>query len=431
MYDLIKKKRNGEAFTQAEIQYFVKGFVAGEIKDYQASALMMATFFQGMSDDETFSLTKAMIHSGDTIDLSGIKGIKVDKHSTGGVGDKTSLVLGPLVAAAGVPFAKLSGRGLGHTGGTIDKLESISGFSVEMSEDTFINNVNTIGIAIGGQTANLVPADKKLYALRDVTATVDIIPMIASSIMSKKVASGADAIVLDVKTGSGAYMKKESQAVELAKRMVAIGKRFGRNTMAVISNMDQPLGNAVGNSLEVIEAINTLKGKGPKDLRELCLVLGSKMMVLSGLAESLEEGRSKLEGYIASGAAFDKFKAFVEAQGGDRREVEDISLLPQAAYTEDVLSPVEGYIERLQALPVGMASMELGAGRATKESSIDLAAGIYLHHKIGAYVKKGEPIASLYTNTKEAIPEAKKQLLSAYTFSATKPDTPPLIFTTV
>ncbi|MEA4826672.1 MAG: thymidine phosphorylase, partial [Clostridium sp.] len=345
MYDIIMKKRNGGELTTEEINFFVDGYTKGEIPDYQVSALMMAIYFQKMNKRETAALTKAMVESGDVVDLSAIEGIKVDKHSTGGVGDTTTLVLGPIVAAAGVPVAKMSGRGLGHTGGTIDKLESFPGFSVEMPIEKFIENVNEKKIAIGGQTANLAPADKKLYALRDVTATVDNMSLIAGSIMSKKIASGADAIVLDVKTGSGAFMKDEDSSFALAQEMVDIGTHVGRNTIGVITNMDEPLGFAVGNALEVQEAIDTLKGRGPSDLTELCLTLGSHMLVLGKKANSFEEGKKILQDIINSGKGLAKLRELVEAQGGDSRFVDDPSLFPKPSIVEAVASPQDGYVK--------------------------------------------------------------------------------------
>ena len=388
MYDLIMKKRKGEELTKEEINFFVDGFTKGEIPDYQASAMLMAIFFNKMNKRETADLTNAMVESGDKIDLSNIKGVKVDKHSTGGVGDKTSICLTPLVASLGIPVAKMSGRGLGHTGGTIDKLETFKGFSVELTEEQFMENVNKINIAIMGQSGNLVPADKKLYALRDVTATVDNMSLIASSIMSKKLASGADAIVLDVKVGDGAFMKTPETAKELAQEMVDIGKHLGRETIGVISDMDQPLGYAIGNSLEVIEAIELLKGNGPKDLLELTLTIGSNMLLCAKMAESEEEARKMLMENIENGKGLEKLKDFVKAQGGDISPIDDYSKFPQAKYVEKVTSPVDGYITKIHAEAFGLIAMELGAGRATKESEIDLAVGIVLNKKRGEKVNK-------------------------------------------
>ncbi|MCY8471661.1 pyrimidine-nucleoside phosphorylase [Bacillus halotolerans] len=398
MVDIIIKKQNGKELTTEEIEFFVNGYTDGSIPDYQASALAMAIFFQDMSDRERADLTMAMVNSGETIDLSAIEGIKVDKHSTGGVGDTTTLVLAPLVAALDVPVAKMSGRGLGHTGGTIDKLEAIDGFHVELSKEEFIKLVNRDKVAVIGQSGNLTPADKKLYALRDVTGTVNSIPLIASSIMSKKIAAGADAIVLDVKTGAGAFMKTEEDAAELAKAMVRIGNKVGRQTMAVISDMSQPLGFAIGNALEVKEAIDTLKGEGPEDLHELVLTLGSQMVVLAKKAGTLDEARAKLEEVMKNGKALEKFKDFLKNQGGDSSIVDDPSKLPQAAYHIDVPAKEAGVVSEIVADEIGVAAMLLGAGRATKEDEIDLAVGIMLRKKVGDKVEKGEPLVTLYAN---------------------------------
>lgn len=401
MVDLIEKKRDGFELSTDEIQYIVTGYTAGDIEDYQMSAFLMAVYFKNMTDRERADLTMAMAASGDQIDLSAIEGIKVDKHSTGGVGDTTTLVLGPLVAACGVPVAKMSGRGLGHTGGTIDKLEAIEGFHVELSTEDFIKQVNDIKVAVIGQSGNLTPADKKLYALRDVTATVNSIPLIASSIMSKKIAAGANAIVLDVKTGEGAFMKTAEDAEELAHAMVGIGNATGRKTMAIISDMSQPLGFAIGNALEVKEAIETLQGHGPEDLTELCLVLGSQMVVVGGKAENLDQARKMLEEVINNGKALEVFRQFIKAQGGNPAVVDDVSLLPQAKFVKEVPSQQEGYISFMEADEIGTAAMVLGAGRATKDSEIDLAVGIVLHKKVGDFVEKGEAIATVYSNTED------------------------------
>ncbi|MCY9275216.1 pyrimidine-nucleoside phosphorylase [Bacillus haynesii] len=398
MVDIITKKQNGEELTTEEIQFFIKGYTDGSIPDYQASALAMAIYFQDMTDRERADLTMAMVNSGETIDLSAIEGIKVDKHSTGGVGDTTTLVLAPLVAALDVPVAKMSGRGLGHTGGTIDKLEAIKGFHVELSKDEFIELVNRDKVAVIGQSGNLTPADKKLYALRDVTGTVNSIPLIASSIMSKKIAAGADAIVLDVKTGAGAFMKTDEDAVNLAKAMVRIGNNVGRQTMAVISDMSQPLGFAIGNALEVKEAIDTLKGEGPEDLTELVLTLGSQMVVLAKKAETLDEAREKLIDVIKNGKALQKFKDFLQNQGGDSSVADNPEKLPQAAYKIDVPAKEAGVVSEIVADQIGVAAMLLGAGRATKEDKIDLAVGIMLRKKVGDRVEKGEPLVTLYAN---------------------------------
>lgn len=417
MYDIILKKRNGGELTGEEIDFFVQNYVSGAIPDYQVSALLMAIYYKGMNKRETSDLTMSMVNSGDKLDLSGIKGIKVDKHSTGGVGDKTSLVLGPMVASCGVPVAKMSGRGLGHTGGTIDKLESIKGFSVEMTRDVFINNVNTVGLAIGGQTGNLVPADKKLYALRDVTATVDNISLIASSIMSKKIASGSDAIVLDVKVGSGAFMKNMDDAFRLASAMVDIGTSVNKKTVAVISDMDQPLGYAVGNAIEVKEAIEALHGRGPEDLMELCTCLGSHMLMLAGKAGSLDEAGAMLKDSIASGTALRKFREFVKAQGGDDSVAENTELLPKSRYVYELKSEQDGYVESINAEEVGKSSLILGAGRETKESSVDLSVGILLHKKVGDCINIGQTIASVYGNSMEKIELCKEKLSKAFKFS--------------
>ncbi|MCJ8220633.1 Pyrimidine-nucleoside phosphorylase [Bacillus paralicheniformis] len=398
MVDIITKKQNGEELTTEEIQFFIKGYTDGSIPDYQASSLAMAIYFQDMTDRERADLTMAMVNSGETIDLSAIEGIKVDKHSTGGVGDTTTLVLAPLVAALDVPVAKMSGRGLGHTGGTIDKLEAIKGFHVELSKDEFIKLVNRDKVAVIGQSGNLTPADKKLYALRDVTGTVNSIPLIASSIMSKKIAAGADAIVLDVKTGAGAFMKTDEDAVNLAKAMVRIGNNVGRQTMAVISDMSQPLGFAIGNALEVKEAIDTLKGEGPEDLTELVLTLGSQMVVLAKKAETLDEAREKLIDVMKNGKALQKFKDFLQNQGGDSSVADNPEKLPQAAYKIDVPAKEAGVVSEIVADQIGVAAMLLGAGRATKEDKIDLAVGIMLRKKVGDAVEKGEPLVTLYAN---------------------------------
>ena len=427
MVDIIKKKRDGGELSREEIEYAINGYIAGNIPDYQVSAFLMAIYFKGLNNNETAILTDIMMRSGDLIDLSEIKGIKVDKHSTGGVGDKTTLVLAPLVAAAGVPVAKMSGRGLGHTGGTLDKLESIKGLSVDMSKERFIENIKKHGIAIIGQNASLVPADKKLYALRDVTATVDNVALISSSIMSKKLACGADAIVVDIKVGEGAFMKTEKQAEKLANVITGIGKNMGRKVIAVITAMHEPLGYAVGNALEVKEAIDTLKGNGPDDLTELCLELGSHMLVLAKAAKNHEEGIVKLKELIASGKAFDKFKEFVKAQGGDINVVEQTDLLPTTEFTKIYKSEEEGYISSLDALDIGLASMKLGAGRATKESKIEYGAGILLKKKRGDFVKKGEELAVLYSNDKENFAKAKDLLGSAFKISNLAPTKKPLI----
>ena len=415
MYDLILKKKRGEELTNEEICYMISGYTKGDIPDYQMSAMMMAICFQGMTPEETKNLTLAMAESGDVLDLSEIEGIKVDKHSTGGVGDKTSLVLGPMVASLGVAVAKMSGRGLGHTGGTIDKLESFTGFTTGISKETFIKNVNEIHMAIAGQTADLAPADKKLYALRDVTGTVDQMSLIASSIMSKKLASGADAIVLDVKTGDGAFMKTLEDSKALAEAMVSIGKLAGKKMAAIISDMDQPLGNAVGNILEVKEAIDTLHGNGPKDLEELVLTLGSYMVVAAEKAETLEEARERLALSLQNGSAFESFKKFVVAQGGSDEEVLHPEKLPVARYVKDVLCEEEGFIAKIQTEEIGRISLLLGGGRETKESAIDLTVGLVLNKKRGDKVQKGDVLATIHANDKEKLAHAKDRLRKAYT----------------
>lgn len=428
MYDIISKKKKGEELTTAEINFFVEGFTKGEIPDYQVSALMMAIYFQKMNKRETADLTMAMVNSGDKLNLDKIKGIKVDKHSTGGVGDSISLVLTPMVAACGVPVAKMSGRGLGHTGGTIDKLESFKGFSVELSEEKFMDNVNNIGIAIASQTANLAPADKKLYALRDVTATVDNMSLIASSIMSKKIASGADGIVLDVKVGDGAFMKTPEDAKALAEEMVDIGKHVGRETVAVISDMDQPLGFAVGNSLEVIEAIETLKGHGPEDLLNLALTIGSNMLMIAKKAGNFEEGKKMLLATIENGSAIEKLKEFVKAQGGDERMVDNTDLFPKAKYEMKVIANKDGIISKINAEKVGVIAMELGAGRATKDSVIDLSVGIVFSKKRGEKVNCGDCLGIVYANSKEKGETAVEKLLREIVISSNYEEKIPLVY---
>lgn len=421
MYDIIQHKRDNKELSGEEIQFFVEEYTAGNIPDYQAAALAMAIFFNGMTPEETAALTLAMAHSGDVMDLTPIKGVKVDKHSTGGVGDKTSLVLGPMVAALGVPVAKMSGRGLGHTGGTIDKLESFPGFQTGIPEQEFFDNVNRIGIAIAGQTGNLAPADKKLYALRDVTATVESIPLIASSIMSKKIAAGADVIVLDVKVGSGAFMKDEESAVKLADTMVRIGDNVGKKTMAVVSDMDEPLGYAVGNALEVKEAIDTLAGNGPQDLYELCLELGSHMVAGAGKAQNCAEAKEMLACTIKDGSALRKLAELVEAQGGNPEAVYDTELLPKASIEYEYRADTEGYVSRIVCDIVGTSAMVLGGGRENKDSVIDLSVGIILEAKKGAYVHKGDVLARFYANDENKLSDAVKRFADAYVIEDTKP----------
>lgn len=427
MYDIIMKKRNGGKLSSEEIRFFIQGYTRGEIPDYQVSALMMAVYFQGMDQEETLALTLAMAHSGDMLDLSGIQGVKVDKHSTGGVGDKTSLALAPMVAACGVKIAKMSGRGLGHTGGTIDKLESFAGFSTGISRTQFMTQVEEIGISIMGQTADLAPADKKLYALRDVTATVDNMSLIASSIMSKKLAAGADAIVLDVKTGSGAFMKTLEDALALAREMVRIGNGAGRHTVAVVSDMDQPLGRAVGNALEVKEAIAALRGEGPEDFMELCMTLGSQMLVAGGRARDGKQARDMLEEAVRSGAALEKLAEFIRAQGGDPGAVYDPSLLPLASHVEPLLADGEGYVREIRCDEIGVCSLLLGGGRETKDSEIDLAVGLVLEAKVGDYVKEGQPLAYLHYNDPAKAAAARECFYRAYTLGGEKPQSPVLI----
>lgn len=417
MYDVIEKKRDGKKLSYEEIEFAVMGYTKGIIPDYQMSALLMAIYLKGMDEEETLNLTMIMANSGETLDLSGIQGIKVDKHSTGGVGDKTSLVLGPMVAACGVPVAKMSGRGLGHTGGTIDKLESIKGFKTTIDTDTFIENVNTIGMSIVGQTKNLAPADKKIYALRDVTATVSCIPLIASSIMSKKLASGADAIVLDVKCGDGAFMKDKESAIELASAMVKIGNGAGKKTVAIISDMEQPLGYNVGNSLEVIESIETLHGNGPEDLMELCLELGSYMVVLGGQCDSVENGRKMLQEAIDNGKAFEKFKEFVNGQNGEVRCTEDFTLFDKAKYIAEVKASSCGYISCIHCENIGKASLALGGGRENKESEIDLSVGIKIVKKVSDRVEKDDIIAMVYANDMKKMELAVEMISDAYEYS--------------
>ncbi len=401
MYDIITKKRDGHPLSKEEINFFIQGYTKGEIPDYQASALLMAIYFNKMNKEETLNLTKAVIDSGDSFDLSHIKGIKVDKHSTGGVGDTTTLVLGPMVAACGVPFVKMAGRGLGHTGGTLDKLDSIKGLRLELTNKEFEDNANKINLAICSQTGNITPADKKLYALRDVTGTVENLSLIAASIMGKKLAIKSDAIILDVKVGSGAFMKNTKDAEDLAKAMVEIGNSYGRKTVALVTDMDQPLGNAIGNALEVKEAIETLKGHGPKDLYELCLVLGSKLLVLSKHADSEEEARKILIDVVESGKAFEKLKEMVALQGGDVAYVEDTSLLAKAKYVIEARARVAGYVKELNAESIGKCALLLGAGRETKDSTIDLAAGLVLNKKVDSRVEEGEVLAYIHTNDME------------------------------
>ena len=426
IYDIIAKKRDGGELTREEIGYFINGFCQGVIPDYQAAAVLMAIFIRGLNARETADLTYLMAESGDRIDLSDIEGIKVDKHSTGGVGDKTTLILAPIVAACGIPVAKMSGRGLGHTGGTIDKLESIPGMRTSLSREEFISNVKEIGLCVSSQTGNLAPADKKLYALRDVTATVDNISLIASSIMSKKIASGADRIVLDVKTGSGAFMKTPSESIRLAQTMVEIGERVGRKTVAVVTDMDVPLGNAIGNSLEVIEAINVLKGAGPGDIEAVSLELAARMLQLAGI-EDVKTCIRMAADSIKDGSALKKFGEMVEKQGGDVRAVADQSLFKKADIVYELRASSEGYINNIRSDLLGTASMLLGAGRETKESEIDFSAGIVLVKKTGMKVEKGDVLARLHTGKPEKLKEAEEIINEAYGFSENPPAARPLI----
>lgn len=427
MYDLILKKRHGETLTKEEIRWMICQYTDGVIPDYQMSAMMMAICFQGLDKKETYELTMAMAESGEMLDLSMIHGIKVDKHSTGGVGDKTSLALTPIVASLGIPVAKMSGRGLGHTGGTIDKLESIPGFSTQLTDEAFEKQVNSIGISIMGQTKDLAPADKLLYALRDVTATVDQISLIASSIMSKKLAAGADAILLDVKTGSGAFMKEESDAIELAQEMVDIGKSAGRKMTAVITNMDEPLGMAVGNILEVKEAIDTLKGNGPKDFTELVETLAAHMLILGGVANDFEEGRKKVREVISNGKALDKLKQFVKAQGGDPKYIDQPELFDQATIIEEIRSEQDGFVGSINAQEMGICSLILGGGRETKDSVIDPTVGLVFSKKVADEVKKGDILATIYGNDKKKVKQAVDHLKENYHIIEEKPKKPAMI----
>lgn len=431
--DLIQRKRDGETLSTEEIEYIVNGYSSGQIPDYQMAAFAMAVYFQGMSAKETADLTLAMARSGDQADLSTIPGIKVDKHSTGGVGDTTTLILAPLVAAAGVPVAKMSGRGLGHTGGTIDKLEAIEGYRVELTKEQFLRQVTDIGVAVISQSGNITPADKKLYGLRDVTATVESIPLIASSIMSKKMASGADAIVLDVKTGSGAFMKSLEGSIELAKAMVDIGEHVGRETVAVITNMDEPLGRAIGNALEVREAIETLQGAGPGDLTELCLVLGAHMIRLGGKAATYEEARGRMDSLLHNGEALSKLKQLIAAQGGKEELADRPGQLPTAAYQVEVMAAEAGFVSRIDAEELGVTAMLLGAGRATKEDRIDLAVGIVLRKKVGDRVEAGESLAVLHMNRNEPmfVEEMTQRTRRSFTIAAGEVEKPPLVYAVV
>ena len=426
--DLIEKKKHGQRLTTDEVRFIIRGYVEGDVADYQMAALLMAIWFAGMDEGETLDLTMAMVESGDRVDLSAIPGIKVDKHSTGGVADTTTLVVAPLVAACGGRVAKMSGRGLGHTGGTLDKLESIPGFSVEVEMDAFVRVVNTCGLSIIGQTADLVPADRKIYALRDVTGTVDNFSLIASSIMSKKLASGADAIVLDVKTGSGAFMREPRDAESLARIMVDIGSRSGRKTVAFVTDMNQPLGLAVGNALEVREAVEILRGERDGDLKELSCVLAAEMLILGGWAENQKSARDAIQAAIETGAALEKLGCMISAQGGDSRVLDDLDLLPSATKVMPVPSKGDGYVERIDTEQIGMSALVLGAGRVKKTDDIDPAVGLWMLKRLGEPVEKGELIAELHVNATEFVDEALRRVGDAITIASTKPDPLPLVY---
>lgn len=427
LYDIIAKKRDKKELSKEEIEFFIEKYTNGEVPDYQASALLMAIYLNGFTKEETANLTMAMVNSGDVVDLSMIEGVKLDKHSTGGVGDKTSLILVPMVAAAGGKVAKLSGRGLGHTGGTLDKLESIPGFNISVEEDKFIDMVKNAGLVIAGQTQNLVPADKKIYALRDVTATVDSIPLIAASIMSKKIASGSDAIVLDVKYGEGAFMKTAEDAEKLATAMVNIGKSVGRNTSAAITLNGEPLGYAIGNALELKEVIEVLKGEGPEDLRELCLQLGAQMLRLGNIETDVEKGRAKLEAILKDGSALAKLRELVVLQGGDPKVIDNSELFTISPLTHEVKATKEGYVYELNAEGVGVSSLLTGAGRHTKDDALDYGAGIILKKKMGDYVKVGDVLATLYSSDEAKFEKAEEELQKAYSIQSEKPEKSPII----
>ncbi len=432
VYDIILKKRNGERLTKEEIDFMIQGYCKEEIPDYQMAAFLMAVYFRGMSKEEATDLTMAMVNSGERVDLSGIEGFKVDKHSTGGVGDTTTLVLGPIVAASGGKVAKMTGRGLGHTGGTVDKLESIPGFRTSLTMEEFRENVNRVGLALMAQTKELAPADKRIYALRDVTATVDSIPLIAGSILSKKLAAGSDGIVLDVKTGSGAFMKRYENALALAETIVAIGEGAGKRMVALITSMEEPLGYAIGNGLEVEEAINTLKGEGPKDLEDLCIELGANMLLISGVVKDLEGARGKLKEAIQNRKGLEKLKEMVKAQGGNPEAIDNPKLLPQCKEKMEIKSPKGGYVQKIDAFSVGISSQILGAGRQKKEDVIDPSVGILLKKKIGDEVKENEPLAIFHTNgDKERIENAKERFLASYTIGKESPEKPRFFYARV
>lgn len=425
--DVIARKRDGNTLTKEEIEFFIQGFTRGEIADYQAAAWAMAVYLRGMTEEETTALTLAMAHSGQVLDLSSVAPQVLDKHSSGGVGDKTTLVVGPLIAALGLPFGKMSGRGLGFSGGTLDKLESIPGFRSNLTTEQFIAQLEQHGIVVSGQTHDLAPADGKLYALRDVTATVASLPLIASSIMSKKIAAGAQIIVLDVKVGRGAFMKTESEATALAELMVNIGRLAGRRLGAVISDMNQPLGNAVGNTLEVIEAVETLKGCGPDDFVEHCLAVAEQMLLLAGAAKTEADARGELQNALSSGSALLKFGEWIQAQGGTRRVVDDYAVMPRASIIQDIPAPQDGFIAAIDAEQVGLTVVDLGGGRAKKEDAIDYSVGVVFKHKVGEHVTRGDPLLTLHASDRSKFDRAKERLLSAYTFGDTETAPPPLI----
>lgn len=427
-YDIIAKKRDKQELSKEEIEFFINHYVDGSITDYQASALLMAIYLNGLNEEETTNLTMAMINSGDTVDLSRIEGVKLDKHSTGGVGDKTSLILVPMVAAAGGKVAKLSGRGLGHTGGTLDKLESIPGFNISVGEEDFINIVNKSGLVIAGQTQNLVPADKKLYALRDVTATIENVSLIAASIMSKKIASGTDAILLDVKYGEGAFMKTIEEAERLANALVSIGNNLGRKTSAAITLNGEPLGYAIGNALEIQEVIEVLSGRGPKDLRELCIELGAVMLALAEIETDREKGRAKLIEMLHNGKALSKLRELVVNQGGEPSVIDNPSLFKISPLSHEVRAANSGYVYDLNAEKVGIASLLTGAGRETKADEIDHGAGIILNRKMGDYVNTGDVLATLYASDNERFERAEEMLISAYTIKNEEPTKSSMIY---
>ncbi|MBE0446627.1 MAG: thymidine phosphorylase [Actinobacteria bacterium] len=429
MINILAKKRDGKSLSSQDIEYIIDGYMSNDIPDYQMSAFLMAAYIRGMNADESYNLTKAMVKYSEIMDLSGVDGIKVDKHSTGGVGDKVTLVLGPMMAAVGAKMAKISGRGLGFTGGTIDKLESIPGFNVNLDKDRFVRQVNDIGIAIIGQTEEICPTDKKIYALRDVTATVSSAPLIASSIMSKKIAGGADVIVLDVKVGSGAFMKTLDDAKGLATELISIGKRFGKRVVAVISNMDQPLGTTIGNSLEVEEAVDAMRGFGPADLLDLCFTLGSQLMVKAGLVSSTQEAIEKLSDALESGKVIEKFRQFVEAQEGDSRVIDNPRrILPHAKFVEDISIAEGGYIRRINAEELGVAARILGAGRKVKDDPIDHTAGIIIPHKVGDYINAGDTIAQMHCNDAHTLAAVSGLVYEAFQLSASPHDVPPIIY---